>query len=704
MITQQSWQEIQSLSGGELKSRVFSLIREISGQIQECDVDDPEVTGTVPRLAKLILERGELHSYRELFSTLARSVGLWNYIDLENADSRDQIIGESVTVPELGGITLHREQVSALNTLLSGKNLILSAPTSFGKSLLIDALIASGRYRRLAIVLPTIALLDEFRRRLASRFSDRYAIVMYHSEAAPDGNVIFLGTQERLINRSDLGRLDIAIVDEFYKLDPNRQDDRSMTLNAAVYQLLRRANQFFFLGPNIEGVRFSTDSRWRFEFLRTRFSTVAVDTFDLAGIDNKEERLADEAFTERNWPALIFVSSPDRANSIADELSEYGEPVGSGKEIAKWFDENFGMGWGLSRCLAAGIGVHHGRIPRALASQFVRMFNDGDLPILICTSTLIEGVNTAAKSVLIYDKAINKQDYDFFTFSNIRGRAGRLGQHHVGSVFLFNTPPPRVDVEVEPPLFGDLDEAPDELVVHISDEDRSDRLTDRLDGIADRLDLTAQELRIASVVGLDQAIALRQHVDAAARGGSDIFWRGYPTYDQIGAVCEVICKVRQPSSFGVFTHKQLTFYLYELRKNRPIKQFFLWYTEKYKGDDKNQDNIFKFLRSCEYGLPQLFSVVEMFARRKDEYTNFGLFTAEMPRWFRPEVLKHLDEQGVPFQISERFYSEADTVASLSKRIRDAAQRRDGRLNEFEISWILAAIPRTSINSPNTKPG
>jgi len=182
MITQQSWQEIQSLSGGELKSRVFSLIREISGQIQECDVDDPEVTGTVPRLAKLILERGEWHSYRELFSTLARSVGLWNYIDLENADSRDQIIGESVTVPEIGGITLHREQVSALNTLLSGKNLILSAPTSFGKSLLIDALIASGRYRRLAIVLPTIALLDEFRRRLASRFSDRYAIVMYHSE------------------------------------------------------------------------------------------------------------------------------------------------------------------------------------------------------------------------------------------------------------------------------------------------------------------------------------------------------------------------------------------------------------------------------------------------------------------------------------------------------------------------------------------
>ena len=65
------------------------------------------------------------------------------------------------------------------------------------------------------------------------------------------------------------------------------------------------------------------------------------------------------------------------------------------------------------------------------------------LPILICTSTLIEGVNTAAKSVLIYDKAIANRNYDFFTFSNIRGRAGRLGQHHVGKVYLSTDLPDR---------------------------------------------------------------------------------------------------------------------------------------------------------------------------------------------------------------------------------------------------------------------
>jgi len=103
-----------------------------------------------------------------------------------------------------------------------------------------------------------------------------------------------------------------------------------------------------------------------------------------------------------------------------------------------------------------GVGVHHGRIPRALASRFVTLFNQNILPVLICTSTLIEGVNTAAKSVLIYDKTIFRRNYDFFTFSNIRGRAGRLGQHYVGQIFLFHPPPAQEHIEVTAPLLGIL--------------------------------------------------------------------------------------------------------------------------------------------------------------------------------------------------------------------------------------------------------
>src|SRR3546814_9390861 len=110
----------------------------------------------------------------------------------------------------------------------------------------------------------------------------------------PEAPTIFLGTQERLIYRGDLGSLDLTVVDEFYKLDPNREDDRSLTLNAAVYKLLSRSKQFFFLGPNIDGVRFAEGGKWKFEFLRTKFSTVAVETYDIRNTVVKETRLLDE--------------------------------------------------------------------------------------------------------------------------------------------------------------------------------------------------------------------------------------------------------------------------------------------------------------------------------------------------------------------------------------------------------------------------
>ena len=221
----------------------------------------------------------------------------------------------------------------------------------------------------------------------------------------------------------------------------------------------------------------SSDSRWRFSFLKTRFSTVAVDTFDLKGITNKEERLHQESTSEANWPALIFVSSPDKANSLAASFVERKTRAGSGAALADWMTRNYGSSWPLSDAVAAGVGVHHGRIPRALASRFVTLFSRRVLPILICTSTLIEGVNTAAKSVLIYDKEINRRDYDFFTFSNIRGRAGRLGQHHVGKVYLFHTPPGQEEIGVTAPLFGELDEAPDEFVVHVDETDTTTAIT-----------------------------------------------------------------------------------------------------------------------------------------------------------------------------------------------------------------------------------
>lgn len=685
------WRTMGTLSGASLKNGVFEVLQAASAAIQEEANDSPVLLGAIPRLADLIERHPELASFREAYSALARAVGLWNYIDRNHADVRDELVAEAATVPELK-LALHREQVSALNVLLGGNNLILSAPTSFGKSLLVDALLLSGRFKRSAIVLPTIALLDEFRRRLVSRFGDEFDVVMHHSEAVSRDKVIFLGTQERLINRDDLGFLDLVVVDEFYKLDPTRQDERSVTLNAAVYKLLSRSKQFFFIGPNIDNVNLSNDSRWRFEFLKTRFSTVAVDTFDLNKVPDKATRLNEEAYDQSNWPALIFVSSPDRANKIAKTFALNNNPVGDGKALAAWMAENYGAGWEVGDAVAAGIGVHHGRVPRALASRFVRMFNDKRLPILICTSTLIEGVNTAAKSVLIYDKKIARTDYDFFTFSNIKGRAGRLGQHHVGNVFLFHAPPGDTGVDVTAPLFGDLDDAPDEFVIHIDEEDSTPQIDDRVIEMAGRVGFSPLELRRFSSLGIETLENLRTLVLGRIGNGSKIQWSARPEYEEIVAVCEIISHVRRINDFGAFSYKQLGMYLHRLRSAGTMKEFFHWHGDSFRGDAEQIDGVFKFLRAAEYSLPEYFSAIDLLIRKAGGVSDYDYFLAGMPRWFRAEALKMLEEQGVPIQISERFLQKDDTVSSLGARLRGLADSGDERLSPIEQAWIIDALP------------
>ena len=78
---------------------------------------------------------------------------------------------------------------------MDGQSVVnFSAPTSFGKSLVIDALIASGRYPNIVIIVPTIALIDETRRRL-SRFRGTHKISRI-DQPAVEAN-IFILTQER---------------------------------------------------------------------------------------------------------------------------------------------------------------------------------------------------------------------------------------------------------------------------------------------------------------------------------------------------------------------------------------------------------------------------------------------------------------------------------------------------------------------------
>jgi hypothetical protein len=63
------------------------------------------------------------------------------------------------------------------------------------------------------------------------------------------------------------------------------------------------------------------------------------------------------------------------------------------------------------------------------------MFNKGELDYIICTSTIVEGVNTTAKNVIIYDQYKGPNELTGFDVKNIKGRAGRFLSHFIGNIY-----------------------------------------------------------------------------------------------------------------------------------------------------------------------------------------------------------------------------------------------------------------------------
>jgi reverse gyrase len=117
--------------------------------------------------------------YTPLLNHLIRETGLYPYLKTDTATWSDRFVYEAFKVDIGRGQkqTLHREQSLLLKKIINGESIAVSAPTSFGKSFIIDAFIALNKPSNVVIIVPTIALTDETRRRLYKKFSDQYTII-----------------------------------------------------------------------------------------------------------------------------------------------------------------------------------------------------------------------------------------------------------------------------------------------------------------------------------------------------------------------------------------------------------------------------------------------------------------------------------------------------------------------------------------------
>lgn len=457
------------------------------------------------------LDRRETHFSHAsvLLKQLVRQAGLYPYLLSEFSDRTlsEEFAMRAHETPFSHEFVFHSVQLKIFDLLVNGRNVVLSAPTSMGKSAIVDSLIASGKFSKLVIVLPTVALVDETRRRLSTNFGHTFQIVHHGSQVLTGEKVVFVLTQERVNDRVDIENIDLFVLDEFYKLaferlrkgERKEDDGRVASLNSALSKLLNCSKQFFMTGPFVNGVRGLSTLGCKYTFIPTDYNTVAlnVEYKDIKPNDTERKDAAMlEALRKSSGPTLIYCKSSMTASAIAKTLIENGFGIEGRDDFSVWLGEHYDEAWDFTRAYRYGIGMHYGGLPRAMQQHTIDRFNEGKLRYLVCTSTIIEGVNTVAKNVIIYDNRNGNFAIDRFTHGNIRGRAGRMGKHFVGNVFCLESLPEGNEIfEVEVPLGQQDPETPINFLAGLQPEHLTEVSQARLDEAADESKLGAELLR-----------------------------------------------------------------------------------------------------------------------------------------------------------------------------------------------------------------
>jgi adenylate kinase family enzyme len=496
-------------------------------------------------------------STHEMWTDLIEAAGFYPYLEKEKnrlvfKNTPGEIRKEFHKSYNLEDTYFHEEQKIHSDILNSEKNLIVSAPASFGKSVLIEEIVASKKYKNIVAIQPTLALLDETRKKLKKYKNDYKIIVRTSQEPSDDKGNLFLLTAERVMEYPELPKIDFFVIDEFYKLSAKRDDERSDVLNNAFNLLVNKhKSKFYLLGPNIYAISEGFAKKYNAKFVKTEYSLVDNQVIDRSSEEfgergskktKKENALFELLLKLKDEQTIIYCSSPARVRYLSKKFCEYlveqdVEPESEELSIIEWIRKNVSDKWGVINCLNQGIGIHDGALQKHITSSIINYFNENKLKYLFCTSTIIEGVNTSAKNVVFFDKKKGPKPIDFFDYSNIKGRSGRMMVHYIGRIFNFNKPPEKEDIIVDIPFF-EQKPVSDEVLIQLDKKDVKDKESEQYKELK-KIPQEERELFKKNGVlikGQKRILEILKESIHEEDKYKLVFWDGFPKYHQLGYV------------------------------------------------------------------------------------------------------------------------------------------------------------------------
>lgn len=401
--------------------------------------------------------------------------------EIASADAHEVTInGQTVLLTDF--------QQKLWRNLIDSRRIALAAPTSAGKSFVLQgylaALFDSKRPKTVVYIVPTRALIAQVADDLKAQFQGTdheipdIVTVPVDAETPLSERAIYVMTQERvqlaLGAHADFSA-SIIIIDEAHSI---ADGSRGVLLQWVIDDLLIRnpASQILFASPAIRNldvfgrlfglgdvVQFSSvEPTVAQNFLVTTVESATkgklsihtagdgsralrrVATLELGRtIASRTEKLVQiPAVLGHGHSNIIYANGAAEAENVALQLAELmsdREPTEACLALSDLAKEAVHANYALVECVKYGVAFHYSNIPTQLRRAIEAAVSSGDIDYLVCTSTLLQGVNLPAKNIFMFapekgrTKALESTD-----FWNLAGRAGRLKREFQGNIFLID--------------------------------------------------------------------------------------------------------------------------------------------------------------------------------------------------------------------------------------------------------------------------
>lgn len=353
-----------------------------------------------------------------------------------------------------------------------------SGPTSMGKSFVMQTFIKNqielDKGYNFALLVPTKALINEvtseLTKTLRNYFSEKDYRIVTSAGAVVLKDVhhfIFIMTPERMAYLLTLYRdmpIDYIFIDEAHKI--SEEDSRSAFYYSVVEKLCNRQNKprIIFASPNIpnpeiyqqlipEGtdlVKNQMASEYtpvsQVKFL-VDFNHGEIKYYDsikrcltyasqLTGDENLYKLLIKLGGGSKN---LVYCHSKTRvieyAQTFAAMLPELHDP--DLDALSDEIKDEVYNDYFLAETVKKGVAYHMGYLPAALRLRIEELFRqENKIHTIVCTSTLLEGVNLPADNLFVTHYLNGKKELNEVAFRNLLGRVGRIQYNLYGNVYL----------------------------------------------------------------------------------------------------------------------------------------------------------------------------------------------------------------------------------------------------------------------------